>query len=79
MKKSELLKDVFKSILEIEDSQFNDNITYQSIPQWDSINHMFLISEIESVFDIEINPEDILELKSFEQAQKVLGKYGIKF
>lgn len=79
MSNNETLKTVFISILEIEANDITTDLKYQSIPQWDSINHMFLISEIENVFDIEINSEDILEIKSFEEAQKVLSKYGIDF
>lgn len=79
MSNTDTLVNVFVSILEIEANDINENLKYQSIPQWDSINHMFLISEIESVFDIEIDSDDILEIKSFSEAKDILMKYGVDF
>lgn len=79
MNNNKTLKTVFMTILEIEESDINADLKYQTTPQWDSINHMFLISEIETVFEIEINSEDILEIKSFADAQNVLSNYGVNF
>jgi len=73
------LKHVFSSILEIDASLINDDLKYQENPSWDSINHMFLISEIENVFDIEIDADDILEMKSFYHTKEVLSKYNLDF
>ncbi|MBU2951992.1 acyl carrier protein [Tamlana agarivorans] len=73
------LENAFVSILEIDATSINDDLKYQSIPEWDSINHMFLITELENVFDIEIDSEDIIEIKSFADAKTILTKYGVAF
>ena len=73
------LLEVFTAVLEIDKDMVNDELKYQSIPQWDSINHMFLISEIETAFGVEIDPDDILEINSFPGTKQVLAKYGVKF
>jgi len=79
MNNHDTLTNVFASILEIDESEINENLKYQSIPQWDSINHMFLISELENVFEIEIDSDDILEVKTFPDTKKVLSRYGVEF
>lgn len=79
MNNHDTLTQVFASILEIDASEINENLEYQGIPQWDSINHMFLISELENVFEIEIDSDDILEVKTFPDTKKVLTKYGVEF
>lgn len=73
------LKNVFSTILEIEEEQVNEDLKYDGNSVWDSINHMFLITELENEFSVEIDPDDILEIKSFKQTQDVLGKYDIEF
>ena len=75
----EKLTNAFCSALEIDSSMIDENLKYQSIPQWDSITHMFLIDEIESVFEIEINSDHILDLNSFENAKTVLSNYDMTF
>ncbi|XMO86135.1 acyl carrier protein [Algibacter sp. AS12] len=76
---NKLLISVFKSTLEIGDDIVIEDLKYQGIPEWDSINHMYLISEIETIFDIEIDNDDVLEIKSFKEAQQVLIKHNIEF
>ena len=79
MTNNEILKNAFVTILEIDASQINEDLKYQNISEWDSINHMFLIGEIESVFNIEIDSDDILEVKTFDDAKIVLAKYDVTF
>jgi len=79
MNNNQTLTNVFVSILEIDETQINKDLKYQSVPQWDSINHMFLVGEIENVFGIEIDSDDIMEIKSFDFAKEVLAKYEVKF
>jgi acyl carrier protein len=53
-------------------------LTYQSIPQWDSIGHMQLIAALEAAFDIMMDTEDILDLSSYEKGKEILKKYGVE-
>ena len=53
-------------------------LEYQSIQEWDSVGHMSLIAELEDVFDIMMDTDDIIDLGSFEQGKVILGKYCIK-
>jgi acyl carrier protein len=40
--------------------------------KWDSLNHLNLIVELEDEFDMEFEPEEIAEMKSFEAVKKVI-------
>lgn len=45
--------------------------------KWDSLHHLNLIVELEDAFDLEFEPEEIAEMKSFETIKNViLGKQG---
>jgi len=76
---SKKLVEAFCNALEIEESIVVDELKYQSIEQWDSISHMMLISEIEEVFDVEIDTDDVIDMSSVAKAKEILGKHGIKF
>ena len=69
----------FSSSLEIKASQVIDDLKYQSIPEWDSMSHMFLISELEEVFDVEIETDDVIDLSSVAKAKEILTKYDVSF
>ena len=41
--------------LGVDKDVVNSKLEYQSVPEWDSVGHMGLISELEDAFDIEIS------------------------
>lgn len=53
-------------------------LKYQAIDAWDSVGHMGLIAAIEDAFSIMMDPDDIIDLSSFEKGQEILKKYGIE-
>lgn len=40
--------------------------------KWDSHNHLNLIVELEDEFDMEFEPEEIAEMKSFDSVKKMI-------
>ena len=72
-------QDVFIKSLSIDEKKFNEKIKYNEIPEWDSIGHMTLMSELEEVFNITIDTDDIVDFSSFNKGFEILGKYGVKF
>ncbi len=54
-------------------------LKFQDIPAWDSVGHMGLISMLEDAFDIMLEPDDIVDLSSFEKGKEILAKYEIAF
>ncbi len=40
--------------------------------KWDSLHHLNLIVELEDAFDMEFEPEEIAEMKSFEAVKRII-------
>ena len=55
------------------------NLVYQSVPSWDSVGHMGLISLLEDTFDIMIDTDDIIDFSSYEKGKEILIKYNVTF
>ena len=75
----EKLTMAFTESLGLETQQVSDELTYNSIPQWDSTAHMILIAEIENVFNLMLDTDDIIDMSSFAQAKAILAKYEVDF
>jgi acyl carrier protein len=75
----EKLRKAFSEALNLEIEDITNELSYQSIAEWDSISHMILISQIEEDFDISLETDDVIEMSSVEKAQEILAKHGIKF
>ena len=71
-------KSCFVESLEIEIDLVDDKLEYNSIPEWDSIGHMTLMSGLEEEFNISIETEDIVDFSSFKKGIEILNKYNVK-
>ncbi len=69
------LKTAFADALGIEKEMITDELTYNTIDEWDSVAHMTLIGEIEDVFDIMLDTDDIINMSSFTKAKEIISKY----
>ena len=72
-------QDIFIKSLSIDNKQFNDNIKYNEVPEWDSIGHMTLMSGLEEGFSITMETDDIVDFSSFKKGINILKKYKVDF
>jgi acyl carrier protein len=69
----------FAAALVIAESQIHDELAYNSIKEWDSTAHMLLIAELENVFNLMLDTDDIIDMSSVAKAKSILTKYGVAF
>jgi len=67
----------FLVAFDVDNDIIGPGLKYESIPEWDSIGHMSLIAEIEDVFEISMEMDDIIELSSYEKGIELLKKYNV--
>ena len=72
------IQEVFAKALGIDIAKVTDSLTYQSIPQWDSLSHMILISEIENAYGVMLDTDEVLDLSSVAKARAILAKHNVK-
>ena len=78
MNNNENKNKVFLESLSIDQNSFNEELKYNEIPEWDSIGHMTLISNLESEFNISIDIDDVLNYGSFKKGVELLKKYKVQ-
>lgn len=79
MSNEELYKKAFMDKFDVTEDQLV-GLKYQDVKTWDSVGHMELIQELEEVFDIMLETEDIIALSSFEKGMEILKEnYDIDF
>jgi acyl carrier protein len=77
MNTTQTLQDIFAAALAIPAEQVTDDLSYQSIPEWDSVSHIYLITELEATFNITIDTDEVLEMGSVEKVKEILRKHNI--
>lgn len=69
---------VFARVLGIDASLVTDELRYNTIPQWDSIAHMSVVSALEDAFGVMIDMDDVIDMSSVGKAREILRKHGAK-
>ena len=79
MNNNDILMQAFATGLGIELATVKDELTYNTIEQWDSTAHMILIAELENQFNIMLDTDDIIDMSSVAKAREILAKYDVEF
>lgn len=79
MSNQDKLIDAFVSALGVNKDLINDDLKYESIVQWDSIAHMTLVAELESIFDVMLDTDQIIDMSSVAKAREILQSHEIEF
>ena len=72
------LNGIFCEVFSVDASALGARFDNKSVEGWDSVRQLNLTSNIEDTFDIMLDPEDILECTSYDNARAILAKYEIE-
>ena len=78
MSNKETYDKVFIESFSVEEKKLNEKLVYNSVETWDSIGHMEMIAELEDVFEIAFEMDDIIDFSSYKKGFEILSKYGIE-
>jgi acyl carrier protein len=78
MNNLEKLNNIFTEVFSVEASALGAEFDNKHVEGWDSVRQLSLTTNVEDTFDIMLDPEDILEFTSYENAKAILAKYEIE-
>ena len=68
----EKVLEILKNVFELE--TVDTTCSQTTCEKWDSMGQLNLVVELESEFDISLEPEEIGEMKSFQDIMKLLNE-----
>ncbi len=69
--KNEILR-VMSDVFEIDFNDFKEEINQKNIDNWDSLRHLNFIVELEELFSVSFEPEEISEMNSIDKILEIL-------
>lgn len=71
--------EIFSECFDISVDQVHDDIQYQGIEKWDSLNHLKFTSRVEEEYEIELDMDDIIDMSSVGKIKEILrDNYGVE-
>jgi acyl carrier protein len=77
MHSQQSIQEVIAKAFGIATNDITDELEYQSIPEWDSVSHLVLVTELETAYGISIEMEDVLTMGSVTKIKELLKKYNV--
>lgn len=78
MSNLEKLNGIFCEVFSVDAGALGAGFDNKSVDGWDSVRQLSLTAAVEDSFDIMLDPEDILEFTSYDNAKTILAKYDIE-
>ena len=72
----EKIINILKESLETED--ITPLTSQGNCENWDSLHHLSIVVDIETAFGITLEPEEIAEMKSYEDIVRILKSKGVE-
>ncbi|MDQ4421044.1 acyl carrier protein [Sphingobium sp. DEHP117] len=69
------LIDLIAKSLMLPADKVTEDLKYNSIPEWDSVAHMALVTELEDAYGIMLETDDIVGMSSVAKIREILSKY----
>ena len=70
------LKKIVAKVLNIDEIRVNDSLSMSNAEEWDSFNHLLLISEIEKELGITFSIQEVEKIKSFRDLREIVSSKG---
>lgn len=72
----EKVLEILKNVFELD--TVDTTCSQQTCEKWDSMGQLNLVVELESEFDVSLEPEEIGEMTSFQDIIRILKSKGIR-
>jgi acyl carrier protein len=70
----ERLVEVFRRVFRVE--MIGEESSPETIPAWDSLAHLALVSELEREFEIDLSPDEVIEMVNIRAILEILAERG---
>ena len=72
----EKVLEILKNLFELD--TVDETCSQETCEKWDSMGVLNLVVELESEFDVSLEPEEIGEMKSFNDIIRILKSKGVE-
>ena len=66
------VRSAFKEAFDIDPGLVTLETSASDIPGWDSVGHLSLVSNLESIFDINLDVEELMQMESVRDIVRIL-------
>ena len=66
--------EIVANVCEVEVASITETSTIGDFPQWDSVGHLTILTNIEEAFDITFEPEEMMDIEDVNDIIEEIGR-----
>ena len=66
---------IVSQIFKLDPSKIIDSLTDKDIPDWDSMNYLLFIAELEKEFNMSLTMDDVMNAQTLGDLRKLVEKF----
>lgn len=70
------IAEIFRDVFQFE-GPLNHRTAPDDVARWDSLQHIALVRSIEQIFEISLSMDEMAELRSVGDIERILNRYGV--
>ena len=75
MKDLDKIKEVLVDIFDLQIQNITNELNAEKLEQWDSMNHLRLITALEKKFDVKLSMKDVQSMTSLCAIEETISRY----
>jgi acyl carrier protein len=77
MNTTEEFYEIIAAAIAVKKEDVNENLTYQGIPEWDSMSHLLIVEALEQYYQVKFDFNDIMEMGTVGKIREKMKKYEV--
>ena len=66
---------IAEDVLHLKKEEIRDELTPQDVPDWDSMNYLLFIAELEREFNMSFTMDEVMNAKSLGDVRKIIESH----
>lgn len=69
---------IFADVFGAKPEELGDNYSKATVAEWDSVHQLNIVAQIEELFDLMLDPDDIMGCTSYNAGKEILAKNNVQ-
>lgn len=69
--------EIIAAAIAVKKELVNEDLTYQEIPEWDSMSHLLIVEALEQYYQVKFDFNDIMEMGTVRKIREKMKKYEV--
>ena len=73
-----MFNEIVSRVFKLKTGEIKDELSSKDIPNWDSMNYLLFISELEKAFNMSFSMDEVMNVQTLGELKVILKSKGVQ-